>query len=121
MEQTSLFASFEKSDDIIFFFEDIVEFVSPNDFSVFFKWFAERNIMRNIKGLIIGRFNEYPENYDYRNVLIKIVKELELNDLPILYNLPFGHTAPICVLPYGAISEINCENGMFNILENGVI
>ena len=39
----------------------------------------------------------------------------------ILYNLSFGHTNPICVLPYGAMSEINCENKIFSILESEVI
>jgi muramoyltetrapeptide carboxypeptidase LdcA involved in peptidoglycan recycling len=33
----------------------------------------------------------------------------------------FGHTAPMCVLPYGAMAEIDCETKGFRILENGVV
>ncbi|MCL2774610.1 MAG: LD-carboxypeptidase [Oscillospiraceae bacterium] len=105
----------------ILFFEDIVECVSPDDFAEFFMCLAEKDITRNIKGVIIGRFNEYPENYDYRNALLKTTKKLNLPDLPVLFNLPFGHTSPICTLPFGAMAEIDCENGTFSILESGVV
>lgn len=32
-----------------------------------------------------------------------------MDELPILYGLNFGHSSPICILPYGAMAEINCE------------
>jgi muramoyltetrapeptide carboxypeptidase LdcA involved in peptidoglycan recycling len=121
IEQTSLFAPFEENNGIILFVEDMVEYVSPDNFADFFIWLAKKDIMRNLKGLIIGRFNEYPENCDYKNALLKTIGELGLSSLPILYNLPFGHTSPICVLPYGAMAEIDCDNVTFNILESGVM
>ena len=46
--------------------------------------------------------------------------ELGLNDLPILYNLNFGHTEPKFVIPYGAMAEINCEEVKFSIIDSGV-
>ena len=52
--------------------------------------------------------------------ILKVMKEFGLENLPILYNLNFGHTEPKFVLPYGALAEINCENGTFSILESGV-
>ena len=48
------------------------------------------------------------------------MKEHNLEDLPILYNLNFGHTEPKFILPYGALAEIDCENASFSILESGV-
>ena len=48
------------------------------------------------------------------------MKEHHLEDLPILYNLNFGHTEPKFILPYGAMAEIDCENVSFSILESGV-
>jgi muramoyltetrapeptide carboxypeptidase LdcA involved in peptidoglycan recycling len=48
------------------------------------------------------------------------MKELDLNELPVLYNLNFGHTEPKFVLPYGALAEIDCKNCTFSILESGV-
>lgn len=43
------------------------------------------------------------------------------SDLPILYGINFGHTSPICVLPYDAEAEIDVENLRFTILESGVV
>lgn len=48
------------------------------------------------------------------------MKENDLVDLPVLYNLNFGHTEPKCILPYGALAEINCNKRTFTILESGV-
>jgi muramoyltetrapeptide carboxypeptidase LdcA involved in peptidoglycan recycling len=43
-----------------------------------------------------------------------------LEDLPILYNLNFGHTEPKFILPCGAMAEINCDTKTFTILDSGV-
>lgn len=48
------------------------------------------------------------------------MKELDLENLPVLYNMNFGHTEPKFILPYGAKAEIDCVKGTFKILENGV-
>ena len=47
--------------------------------------------------------------------------ELGLRDLPIMYNMNFGHTEPMMVIPYGALAEIDCNNMKFSILESGVL
>lgn len=48
------------------------------------------------------------------------MKEYHLENLPILYNLNFGHTEPKIILPYGALAEMNCDKRTFAILESGV-
>lgn len=48
------------------------------------------------------------------------MNELGLADLPVLYNVNFGHTEPMCVLPYGVQAEIDCDNKRFSIWEAGV-
>ncbi|MBC8061650.1 MAG: hypothetical protein H7Y18_13425 [Clostridiaceae bacterium] len=42
-----------------------------------------------------------------------ISEELKLVNLPILYNMNFGHTAPSITIPYGAIAEIDCSKKTF--------
>ena len=37
------------------------------------------------------------------------------------YYHTFGHTSPICALPYGSMAEIDCENALFSILESEVV
>ena len=63
--------------------------------------------------------NKYYE--EYKNVINKVIKdELNLKNLPIMYNMNFGHTAPMMIIPYGALAEIDCNNKKFSILEVGV-
>lgn len=57
---------------------------------------------------------------EYKAEIKKVMKEFHLEDLPILYNLNFGHTEPKFILPYGAKAEINCDKKTFTILESGV-
>lgn len=47
--------------------------------------------------------------------------ELKLVHLPILYNMNFGHTAPMITIPYGCLAEIDCDKKTFCILDSGVI
>lgn len=49
------------------------------------------------------------------------MKEFNKEDLPILYNMNFGHTEPKICLPYGALVEIDCERNTFSIIESAVI
>lgn len=36
-------------------------------------------------------------------------------------NMNIEHTSPICILPYDALAEVNCENKSFSIIESGVV
>ncbi|GMG96502.1 hypothetical protein EN5CB1_13280 [Tepidimicrobium xylanilyticum] len=36
-----------------------------------------------------------------------------------MYNVNFGHTAPMFILPYGVEAEIDCDNKKFRINESG--
>jgi muramoyltetrapeptide carboxypeptidase LdcA involved in peptidoglycan recycling len=102
--------------DLILFLEDIVECVKPDDIYEFFKWLDKKGVTKNINGIIFGRFNEYPENKAYRQVTLSVMKEIGLDKIPVLWNMPFGHTSPICVIPYGALAEIDCDIAGFSIL-----
>ena len=121
LDQASLFTPFEANGNIILFIEDMVEYTTPDTFYEFFIWLGKKGVMRNVTGMIIGRFNEYPKNNDYKNALLRAMNDLDLTCLPILFNMPFGHTSPICALPYGVMAKIDCDNVLFSILESGVV
>jgi len=109
-------------DGMILFIEDIVECVKPEDLAEFLRWLGTEGILHRLNGILFGRFNEYPENPLYKTVIKQVIgKEFGLPELPILYNLPFGHTSPICAMPYSIMAEIDCKNASFTILESGVI
>ncbi|UDW01425.1 LD-carboxypeptidase [Bacillus cereus] len=77
-------------------------------------------VLEFAKGIIFGKPKDEQYYEEYKQEILQVMKEHNLEDLPILYNLNFGHTEPKFILPYGAMAEIDCENGSFSILESGV-
>lgn len=63
-----------------------------------------------VKGLIIGRFQN--ESKMTNDLLVKIIKtKKELDRLPIIANVDFGHTDPKITLPIGGVVEIDIKKG----------
>lgn len=55
---------------------------------------------KGVKGLVIGRFQEASQTTGDK--LIKIVKsKKELNNIPVIANVDFGHTDPMITFPVG--------------------
>ena len=88
----------------VLFIEDDLIFTSTKTFLLEF----ERNLVsliqqpnfEKVKGLMIGRFEE--KSGISINMIEKIIKShSELEKLPILANLDFGHTTPLWTLPIG--------------------
>lgn len=81
-----------------------------------------QGILHAIAGVVVGK--PYNEKYyeEYKEVLVKVLSgEAGRPDLPVLYNVNFGYCAPTCILPYGALAEIDCETRAFTLLESGVM
>jgi len=106
----------------ILFLETSEECPQPTDVKRILRNLAAQKVFDRISGIVFGK--PYHEKYykEYRQVLVQVVgKESKRPNLPILYNVNFGHTEPKCILPYGVLAEINCENKSFRLLEAGVI
>lgn len=122
LKGTEIWPSLEEWDGKLLFFETSEDKPSPLLFSCWLRNYAAQGILHRVSGLLFAK--PYDEAYmeEYREAIIKIVRdEQKLTELPILFNLNFGHTAPMCIMPYGAEAEINCEAKSFTILESGVI
>ncbi len=120
-KQTKLWPDDKVWDGAILFLETSEDMPEPSYVEYWLRNYGTQGILNKINGIIWGKpyNNKYYE--EYKNVIEKILKELNLIDLPVLYNMPFGHTSPMTVLPYGALAELNCEEKSFSILESGVI
>lgn len=77
-------------------------------------------ILEVIHGIIVGRPQDGIYYEEYQNVYPKVMKEFGREDLPILYNMNFGHNEPKCILPYGAQAQMNTITNQFKILDSGV-
>jgi muramoyltetrapeptide carboxypeptidase LdcA involved in peptidoglycan recycling len=64
----------------------------------------------NVRGIIIGRFQNASQMPD--DILIKIIKtKRELDNLPVIAGVDFGHTDPKITFPIGGEASIEAENG----------
>lgn len=75
---------------------------------------------KKTNGIIFGKPQDEKYYDEYKEVIHNVMEEIDLGNLPKLYNLNFGHTKPKFILPYGAKAEIDCEKGTFKILESRV-
>jgi bacteriocin immunity protein len=77
----------------------------------------KRKIFNVIKGIIVGKPIDEIYYDEYKEILIKVTSQY---NLPIIYNLNFGHALPHLILPYGRKividfnkKEITLKNGLF--------
>ncbi len=105
----------------ILFYEDIPEFFSLEYIEKFFDWLGTNGFLQVLKGIIVGKMCSHEASDTYLETMIRIVSEkYGLADMPIIYGVNFGHSSPICILPYGAEAELDMRKLKFSILESGV-
>lgn len=108
--------------DTILFIEDIPEFFSSRQLADFVDWLGSIGALQVLRGILIGKLCGYEPFDAHQNALLRIVNDkYGLRQLPIIANMNFGHTSPMCILPYGAVAEIDCDSKQFSILESGVM
>lgn len=77
-----------------------------------------QGIFNVIKGIIFGKPPVKEKYYFYKEILFDIVStDGKHQDLPIIYNVNFGHAYPIGIIPIGLECELDCENNKITILE----
>jgi muramoyltetrapeptide carboxypeptidase LdcA involved in peptidoglycan recycling len=106
----------------LLFFETSEDKPTPEYLGYWLRNYGSQGIFQQVNGLLFGKpyDNQYYE--EYKEVILRVIRdELKLKNLPIFYNMSFGHTSPMTILPYGAMAELDCEGRRFNILESGVV
>ena len=72
------------------------------DFLVFFKDF------KHVRGIVFGRFQK--QSHMDREHLQKIIKtKKELQSIPIIADVDFGHTSPMITFPIGGEVQIKAS------------
>lgn len=117
---TALWPEANYWDDSILFFETSEDKPAPDMVKYWLRNYATQGILQKAKGIIFGKPQDEEYYEEYKEEILSVMKEYDMEDLPILYNLNFGHTEPKFILPYDAMAEIDCMNGTFSILESGV-
>ena len=70
----------------------------------------------------VEKQNQYIAHYtDYDVAILKVLREYNCTEIPVVTNMDFGHTVPQLILPYGALCEIDVCTRKVSILEAGVV
>ncbi len=100
------------SDSILFLEDDYEAHVATFDRDL--QSIIHQPNFTNVKGIVIGRFQ--PESEMTRDLLAQIIKSKnELNSLPVVANVDFGHTTPQITFPIGGECEIELTSSKSKI------
>jgi len=111
----------EDLDGAILFVEDIPEFFDEAMIRTFFGYLGQTGILNRIHGILIGKVNE-AASFDSRARIIRdIVSGTYSCTIPIVCGMNFGHSSPTCLLPYGALAQVDCDAKTISIMESGVL
>ena len=90
----------------IFFAETSEVAPTPDVLRLYLEAFRAEGIFANVNGIIVGKPINEKYYEEYKDVWCEEVGNAEL---PILYNVNFGHAAPRAILPYRARARVDAE------------
>ena len=117
---TALWPEMSAFDGAILFFETSEDMPPPDFVRYWLRNYGSMGVLQRVRALLFGKPYQEKHYEAYRDAIRRVLAEWGLSGLPVLANMSFGHNEPMCVLPYGALAEVDCENGTFSILEPGV-
>jgi muramoyltetrapeptide carboxypeptidase LdcA involved in peptidoglycan recycling len=69
---------------------------------------------KNVRGVIIGRFQKASKIT--KDALVRIIKtKTELNKIPVIANLDFGHSLPLITFPIGGKVKLNASESIISL------
>ncbi|WP_412031361.1 S66 peptidase family protein [Metamycoplasma buccale] len=105
-EKYSIFPKIKNWKNKIMFIETAETKSSIDLYKRMIKSFKEMGVFKVIKGLIVGKPIDETYYEEYKEILLEETKEY---NLPIIYNLNFGHALPHIILPYCRKIKINLD------------
>lgn len=71
-----------------------------------------------IKGILVGKPARRSKYEPYKDIYKKVVgKEAGHPEIPIMFNVNFGHAEPIGIIPYGLKCRLDADNKTLTLLE----
>ncbi|WP_436938384.1 hypothetical protein [Staphylococcus xylosus] len=120
IKDSELFPQLNDFEQAILFLETSEDMPKPDEFRKMLFQLFKKGVFHKVNGIIFGKpFNNiYYEQY--KDEILAFFNIEPLKQLPILYNMSFGHNEPKHILPYGVGAQINSETKQFFITENAV-
>ena len=105
-EKYGLFPDIEEWKEKILFIETCEEKPVPEQFEKEIAILKEKGVFVVVSGVLVGKPQDEVYYDEYKNILVKVVNN---PDLPIVYNVNFGHATPRCTLQYGAMARVDMK------------
>lgn len=66
----------------------------------------EKGVFNVVNGVLVGKPQDEAFYQEYKDILIKVIDN---DELPIVYNVNFGYATPRCTLQYGAVAKVDMK------------
>ena len=116
--ETEIWPKKDEWKDKIMLVETSEEKMSPEYLLFFLRNLGAQGILNVIKGIIVGKPQDEVYYEEYKEMYLKVLKEFNVENLPILYNVNIGHAYPNGVLPLGIEYLVNLDKKQIKILES---
>lgn len=105
-EKYGLFPDIAEWKEKILFIETCEEKPVPEQFEKEVAMIKKKGVFDVVSGVLVGKPQDEEYYEEYKDILVKVVND---PDLPIVYNVNFGHATPRCVLQYGAMARVDMK------------
>lgn len=116
--ETEIWPKKDEWKDKIMLVETSEEKMSPEYLLFFLRNLGAQGILNVIKGIIVGKPQDEVYYEEYKEMYLKVLKEFNVESLPILYNVNIGHAYPNGVLPLGIEYLVDLDKKQIKILES---
>lgn len=105
----------------ILFLETGEDYPVPNEVCYFLRNLVAQGIIDKLNGIIVGKPLDERYYDEYKQIYKTVIcNEANQPNLPILYNVNFGHTSPVSILPYGVMAQIDCSQKKLTVIESPI-
>ena len=115
---TKIWPSINDWENKILFLETSEDEVPPDYIEYYLRNLIAQGIIDKINGIIVGKPQNEKYYEEYKEVYKKVIGgEANRPELPILYNVNIGHTAPMCIFPLGQKIKVDLNKKKLTFLE----
>lgn len=122
MLATEIWPSVEEFRGKVLCLETSDEKMKTEELAAVLRGLAAQGVFDRINAVLVGKpqFGVYYE--EYKEVYKKVIgQEYNRPDLPIIYNVNFGHGYPIGVIPFGVNVEVDSKNLTIKLKEDAFV
>lgn len=121
MNGTKIWPTIEEWNDKILFLETSDDQPDPELIKYILRNLQAQGVLDVINGIIVGKPVNEKYYEEYKQVYKTVIgEEAKRPNLPIMYNVNFGHTSPTAIIPYGIECELDCKEKQIKLLESPV-